>query len=278
MYEDKVIIITGSTRGIGKSIAERLAMEGASIVVNGRDRDRVEAVVQDLKKHHSRIIGISTSVATISGCKQVVDGALAEFGKIDALINNAGIVRDRISYKMTEEEWDDVIETHLKGTFGCTKYTVLAMKERQTGGVIINLTSKSGMEGLAGQLNYSAAKAGIGGMTWTLAKELKRFGIVVYGVAPVAETDMTKPVIEWILEESRKKGKPFPSDWKMGTPDDVATLISTLLSERPDSGSIYSVNGNRLGIWEPPKHHTLDLSGNEGKYDNIIRSFNGKTQ
>ncbi|WP_221566491.1 SDR family NAD(P)-dependent oxidoreductase [Alkalihalobacillus sp. TS-13] len=265
----KVVIITGSTKGIGKSIAQRLATEGAAIVINGRDKVKVEQTVEELKEIHNRIIGVTASVSSEKACKRIIGETIASFGRVDVLINNAGITRDRISYKMTMQEWDDVIETHLKGTFACTKHAVLAMRESGVKGTIINVTSKSGMEGLAGQLNYSAAKAGVNGMTRTLAKELDRFGITVYAIAPVAETDMTLPVIEMLKKEADKQGKALPDEWSMGSPDDVAILVSTILEEHPETGSIFSVNGEKIGRWKAPEHEMI-LPSSENSTDHAI--------
>ncbi len=273
---NKVAVITGSTQGIGKSIARRLAQEGASIVVNGRDSDKVDGVVQELKQIHDRVSGVPASVTSEEDCKRIIDKAIDSFGGVDVLINNAGVTRDRISYKMTIQEWDEVIETHLRGTFACTKYTVRTMRELGIKGTIINMTSKSGMEGLVGQLNYSAAKAGINGLTRTLAKELERMGIDVYAIAPVAETDMTRPVIEMLKREADKQGKPIPDEWKMGSPDDVALLVSVILEKRPETGSIFSVNGDEIGRWKAPVHEPI-LFTSENSTDNaIFHSFSKK--
>ncbi|WP_408007319.1 SDR family NAD(P)-dependent oxidoreductase [Pseudalkalibacillus sp. A8] len=266
---NKVTVITGSTKGIGKSIAQRLAQEGASIVVNGRNPDKVDGVVEELKRIHDRVIGVPASVTSEEDCKRIIEKAIDSFGRIDVLINNAGVTRDRISYKMTIQEWDEVIETHLRGTFACTKYAVLSMRESETKGTIINMSSKSGMEGLAGQLNYSAAKAGINGLTRTLAKELQRIGIDVYAIAPVAETDMTRPVIEMLQKEADKQGKPLPIEWNMGSPDDVALLVSAILEQRPETGSIFSVNGEDIGRWKAPVHKPI-LHTSENSTDNAI--------
>lgn len=274
--ENQVVVITGSTKGIGKSMAEHLARQGASIVINGRNEESVTSTVKELKAIHDRIDGICASVTSEESCKKIIDDTIEKFGRIDVLINNAGIVRDRISYKMTEQEWDDVIETHLRGTFACTKHAVIAMREKGIEGTIVNMTSKSGMEGLPGQLNYSAAKSGINGMTYTLAKELERFRINVYAIAPVAETEMTKPVIDMLQKKADEKGVPLPDEWKMGSPDDVANLLEALLVQCPPSGSIYSVNGGKIGKWHPPTHERINENSENLIDRDIFRAVSEK--
>ncbi|MGM7702482.1 SDR family NAD(P)-dependent oxidoreductase [Pseudalkalibacillus sp. Hm43] len=271
--ENQVVVITGSTKGIGRSMAELLARRGATVVINGRDQERIANTVTELKKIHDRIHGICASVSDEESCKRIIDETVDKFGRIDVLVNNAGVVRDRISYKMTEQEWNEVIETHLRGTYACTKHAVLAMREKDEGGTIVNMTSKSGMEGLPGQLNYSAAKSGINGMTYTLAKELERFGISVYAIAPVAETEMTKPVIDMLQKKADEKGVPLPDEWKMGSPDDVAKLLSVILEQQPETGTIYSVNGHKIGRWLPPKHEMITGESDDLTNQAIFRAF-----
>jgi 3-oxoacyl-[acyl-carrier protein] reductase len=272
MLKNKVVIITGSTRGIGKSVAKKMAIEGAAVVVNGRHKETVDETVKEIETEGGKAIGVAGAVEQMKTGERLVNEALRHFGKVDILINNAGIVRDRMSYNMTEQEWDDVIAVHLKGTFSCTKAFVNELKKSGHGGVIINMTSTAGLEGTIGQLNYSAAKAGIIGMTWTLAKELKKFGIRVNAVAPAALTDMTRPLVERAIQDAEKQGKELDSYWKIGTADEAASFIVNLaaIQEMKLTGEIFSVNGTTIGRWSPP---TFQLIVNENGSTNDFFPF-----
>jgi 3-oxoacyl-[acyl-carrier protein] reductase len=259
MLNNKVAIITGSTRGIGKSVAKIMANKGAAVVINGRHKETVDEAVKEIKREGGKAIGVAGAVEHMETGERLVKEAIRHFGKVHILINNAGIVRDRMSYNMTEEEWDDVIAVHLKGTFSCTKAFVNELKKSDSGGVIINMTFTAGLEGTIGQLNYSAAKAGIIGMTWTLAKELKKFGIRVNAVAPAALTDMTRPLVEKAIQEAEKQEKELDPYWKIGSADEAACFIVKLVSfqDMKLTGEIFSVNGTTIGRWRPPEFELL---------------------
>jgi NAD(P)-dependent dehydrogenase (short-subunit alcohol dehydrogenase family) len=201
LLDGKVAIITGAGGGLGRAHALLLAKEGASIVVNDLGGDRAgggkgtkmaDQVVDEIKAAGGQAVASYDNVATVEGGQNILKIALDAFGKVDILINNAGILRDKTHAKMGAEDWDSVIAVHLRGTF-CTTQPVFAhMRERGEGGVIVNTTSTSGLLGNFGQTNYGAAKAGIMGFTRCLALEGKKYGIRAWGLAPIAVTRMTE--------------------------------------------------------------------------------------
>ncbi|WP_100404979.1 SDR family NAD(P)-dependent oxidoreductase [Bacillus solitudinis] len=260
----KVFIVTGSTRGIGKSIALHLAKCGAKVVINGRTEESVTNAVNDLNKKGYEAIGVPGSVEMITTGEALVKETLSNFGVIDGIINNAGIVRDRMSHRMSEQEWDDVISVNLKGTFSCTIPFIRYMKELKRSGSIINMTSLAGIEGTIGQLNYSAAKAGIIGMTKTWAKELASLNIRVYAIAPAAYTDMTRPFLEEQHDNDEKSNY-----WDIGTADDVARFVLALVENKKQtiSGEVFSINGKSIGIWHNPAYEILSENGVSGIQD-----------
>jgi NAD(P)-dependent dehydrogenase (short-subunit alcohol dehydrogenase family) len=199
--DGKVAIVTGSGGGIGREHALALAEAGAAVLVNdlggardgsGAGHSMADAVVEEIRKAGGTAAANYDSVATMPGGQAIVKAAVDAFGRVDVLVNNAGILRDKTLAKMEEAEWDSVIAVHLKGTFCVTQPVFRQMREQGTGGSIINTSSTSGLEGNFGQTNYGAAKAGIAGLTRCLALEGQKFGIRVNAIAPVALTRMTE--------------------------------------------------------------------------------------
>jgi 3-oxoacyl-[acyl-carrier protein] reductase len=191
--EGKVAIVTGSGRGIGRAVAIAFAKEGASVVVAELDPEPATQVVKAIRSEGGKALDINTDVSNRDSVKSMVDTTLKEFGQVDILVNNAGILRLNMLPNMTEEQWDAVLNTHLKGTFNCTQAVVSQMIERKYG-KIINVVSRAGIQGTIGQINYGSAKGGMVGFTKSAAKELARYNINVNAIAPGAATRMTEKI------------------------------------------------------------------------------------
>jgi NAD(P)-dependent dehydrogenase (short-subunit alcohol dehydrogenase family) len=201
LLDGKVAIVTGAGGGLGRAHALLLAKEGAKVVVNDLGGDRAgggkgsqmaDQVVDEIKAAGGEAAANYDNVATVEGGENIFKTAMDAFGKVDILVNNAGILRDKTHVKMEEPDWDSVIAVHLKGTYCVTRPVFKHLRERGEGGVIVNTTSTSGMLGNFGQTNYGAAKAGVAGFTRCLALEGKKYGIRVWGLAPIAVTRMTE--------------------------------------------------------------------------------------
>ncbi|KYG59003.1 3-oxoacyl-[acyl-carrier-protein] reductase [Planococcus maritimus] len=224
----KTAIVTGASRGIGAAIARRFAEEGANIVVNySGSQDKAEAVVNEIEQAGGKAIAIKANVADADAVKSMADAAIKEFGSIDILVNNAGITRDNLMMRMKEDEWDDVINTNLKGVFLCTKAVTRQMM-KQRAGRIVNIASIVGVMGNAGQANYVAAKAGVIGLTKTTARELASRGITANAVAPgFITTDMTEKLSDDV-QSSMLAQIPLA---RFGAPEDVANAALFLASD-----------------------------------------------
>ena len=226
--EGKVVVVTGASRGIGRAIALKLADEGAKIVVNySGSQAKAEEVVAIIQEGGGEAIAVQASVSQTEEVTALMDTAVKTFGSLDILVNNAGITRDNLLMRMKEDEWDDVLDTNLKGVFLCTKAVTRQMM-KQRAGRIINISSIVGVAGNAGQANYVAAKAGVIGLTKTTAKELASRNILVNAIAPgFIETEMTDQ-----LPEDIKQGMltQIPLA-KLGQPEDIAKAVVFLASE-----------------------------------------------
>lgn len=243
----KVAIITGSTRGIGNAIANRLAEAGAITVVNGvSDAARVEKAAEVIRSKGKDCIGVLADVGTSDGVNNLIDTAFRQYGKIDVLVNNAGIIRDHGIMRMNEEDWDTVIRVNLKSVFLCSKAALKYML-KQRSGRIISISSIVGIYGNAGQSNYSASKAGIIAFTRTLSKEVGSRGITVNAIAPgFIDTDMTRQLEEkWIEYLKSRTTLGF-----LGMPGDIAEAVAFLASEKAGyiTGHILGINGGMGGI------------------------------
>jgi 3-oxoacyl-[acyl-carrier protein] reductase len=231
--EAKVAAITGGTRGIGLAVARRLAADGFDLLLTYRgDESAAEEARRELAATGRRVEVLQADVSTADGAGATVEAAMERLGRLDVLVNNAGVTRDTLIMRMSEEDWDTVLTTNLKGTFLCAKAAVRPML-RQRSGRIINITSVVGLVGNAGQANYSAAKAGLVGFTKSLAKEVGSRGITVNAVAPgCIDTRMTEG-LPAELKEQLLKQTPLG---RLGAPEDVASAVAFLAS--PDAGFI----------------------------------------
>lgn len=240
--EGKVALITGGSRGIGKSIALKLASLGANVIINySSNETKANKVVDEIKELGSEGIAIKADVSNVEQAKNLIDEALSKFNKIDILVNNAGITKDNLIMRMTEEDWDLVLDINLKGSFNVTK-SIIRKMIKQKYGSIINISSIVGLTGNAGQCNYSASKAGIIGLTKSLAKEVGKKNIRVNAIAPgFIETDMTDKLPDKIKAEYIK-GIALN---KLGQPDDVANAVAFLASDYAKyiTGQVIVVDG-----------------------------------
>ena len=242
MFTDKIAIVTGAGRGIGKEIAKTLAAKGALVIVNYcGSAKRAEETVQEIEAAGGKAEALQCDISDFTKAGEMMDYVIKTYGRVDILVNNAGITRDGLLMKMSEEDFDAVLNTNLKGAFNCMRHVARQMV-KQRGGRIINISSVSGVMGNAGQVNYSASKAGVIGITKSAAKELASRGITVNAVAPgYIDTDMTK-----VLSEEQKKSvlDMIPLS-RMGSVDDISNAVAFLASDEAAyiTGQVISVDG-----------------------------------
>jgi len=257
--EGRVAIVTGSGRGIGAGVARLLAREGARVVVNdlgvaldGSNPDSTPAqqVVDAIKAAGGQAVANYNDIAELGSAEQLIRQAIDAFGKLDVLVNVAGILRDRMVFNMSEQEWDAVIRVHLKGTFNTTRHAAAYWREQRNPGGhfrLINFTSGSGLHGAPGQPNYAAAKMGIVGFTYSCANALARYGVTSNAIAPGAATRMT----ESIPDQRRRS----PQDGDERAPENVAPAVAFLASEGADwcTGQVISARGYEIGLYNKPQ-------------------------
>jgi NAD(P)-dependent dehydrogenase (short-subunit alcohol dehydrogenase family) len=255
----KVAVVTGSGRGLGLAYARALAGAGAAVVVNDVDEAVTAGAAAGIVERGGRAVGVTAAIGSSDAAQALVDAAVREFGRLDVLVTNAGILRDTVLWKMTDEDFDDVVRVHLRGTFTCVRAAATHLRAQGEGGSIICVGSPTGQVGNFGQTNYAAAKAGIVGMVRTWALELARADIAVNAVVPVAVTAMTEtaPFLRPYVELLRQ-GEPLPAyarrELSLGTPDEVAGLVVFLASVRAGevNGQVLGLGGDRLALWSHP--------------------------
>jgi NAD(P)-dependent dehydrogenase (short-subunit alcohol dehydrogenase family) len=255
----RAAVVTGAGRGIGRAIAELLAAEGAAVVVNdpgvgvdgrGGQANVADEVVAAIRSRGGTAVASYDSVADFTAAERIIGTAVEQFGAIDVLVNNAGILRDRMIFNMSEEEWDAVIAVHLKGTFNCTRHATRLMRERRSGRVI-SITSTSGVFGNSGQANYGAAKDGIAGFTRVAARDVGRYGITVNAVCPGAETRMTATVPDAAWSARAARGiRPRAFPLRNMEPENVAPFVAWLATDaaRDVNGQLFLVMGGLVAL------------------------------
>jgi 3-oxoacyl-[acyl-carrier protein] reductase len=242
----KIALVTGSGRGIGKAIAYRLAVAGATVIINDIS-DSAEVTATEIRGKGYKSTFIKASVSVSQEVNQMMEKIIADYGRIDILVNNAGITRDALTMRMSDEDWDAVINVNLKSVFVCTRASLKYMM-KQRYGKIINISSITGIVGNPGQINYAAAKAGIIGMTRTVAKEMASRQITANAICPgFIETEMTQKLPEAVKEEAKKR---IPAG-VFGTPQDVAEAVAFFASDESKyiTGQYLAVDGGMISGW-----------------------------
>jgi 3-oxoacyl-[acyl-carrier protein] reductase len=237
----KVALVTGAAQGIGKAVALLLAQRGADIIISDINLEKAEETSKEITALGQRAMAIRANVAVVEEVEKMVQTIIERFSQIHILVNNAGVARDKLLLRMTEEDWDIVLDINLKGTFNCTK-AVIRYMSKQRNGKIVNIASVVGEMGNAGQANYSASKAGVIGFTKTIAREFASRGINVNAIAPgYIVTPMTEALAEKAKEDLKRM---IPMD-RLGQPEDVAQAALFLVSEASNyiTGQVIKVNG-----------------------------------
>jgi NAD(P)-dependent dehydrogenase (short-subunit alcohol dehydrogenase family) len=274
--EGRVAIVTGAGRGIGRGHALELARQGARVVVNdlgaevdgeGSSLGPAHEVVEEIHGFGGEAIANGEDVSDFEGAKRLIDCALDNFGGLDVLVNNAGILRDRMLVNMSIEEWDAVVRVHLRGTFAPTHWAAGYWRDRAKAGDVndarvINTSSSSGIYGNIGQTNYGAAKAGIAAFTIIAAQELGRYGVTVNAIAPGARTRMTEN-----LARVRGVASPEPDEFDARSPDNVAPIVAWFASAESSgvTGRVFNVAGGRLSVAEG--WHAGPVTDKGGRWD-----------
>ncbi|MBJ7609922.1 MAG: SDR family oxidoreductase [Candidatus Dormibacteraeota bacterium] len=258
--DGKVAVVTGSGRGIGRAYALALAEAGCAVVINDIDPDVAEQTVHELNDAGHTAVAEVVAVGSAEAADKLVQRAVESFEGIDIMCTNAGLLRDKVLWKMTDEDFDAVIETHMRGTFTCARAAAVRMREQGRGGRIVVVSSWAGQRGNFGQTNYAGAKAGIAAFARTWAMELARAEITVNAIVPNALTRMIASIPGMAeMVESAEKGQPLPDmvrkQMGMGMPEDVAPLLVFLASDAAKgiTGQCIGLGGDKLSLWSHPQ-------------------------
>jgi len=276
---DKVAIVTGAGRGIGRGVAKLMAEEGAKIVVvdpgvnvdgTGADQSIAESVVSEITQAGGTAIACQESVVTMSGGERIVQTAVDNYGKLDIVVTCAGILRDRMIFNMSEEEWDDVIAVHLKGTFTVVKNACILFRQQRSGRVI-TFSSQSGLVGNSGQANYGAAKSGIAGFTKVVAKDMGRYGATANSIAPRASTRMIGAIPDSAQELRARSGVASLSEGNeldQLDPDGIAPFVCYLATDYASNvnGQTFLVYGDTVSLMSQPRP-TESIYTSSGHWD-----------
>lgn len=276
----KVAIVTGSGRGLGLAYAKELASSGAKVVVNDVDEATAEAAASEIAAVGGTAVAEIAAVGSTEAAEALAARAVKEFGRLDVLVTNAGVLRDKVLWKMSDEDFDTVIDVHLRGTFTCARAAARRMREQGEGGRLILVGSPAGQRGGFGQTNYSAAKAGIVGFARTWAMELGRANITVNAIVPVAATAMTEtmPMLKPYFDALRA-GEPMPPFARralgFGGPEDAAGLVAFLASDAGSgvTGQAIGIGGDRLSLWSHPQQVALAYADGGWSADAIAEAW-----
>ena len=263
LLQDKVAIVTGAGRGVGKGVAHQLSEEGAKVVVvdlgvnvdgTGANQSVAEQVANEIKEAGGTAVACAESVATMAGGENIIQTAIDSFEKLDIVVTCAGILRDRMVFNMSEEEWDDVIAVHLKGTFTIVKNACILFRQQRFGRVI-TFSSTSGLYGNSGQANYGAAKDGIAGFTRVVARDMGRYGVTANSISPSASTRMTTSVPEEARSLRASRGITSGSSTTLrGEPEDIAPFVTWLASDESShvNGHVFHVTAGLISLLNEP--------------------------
>lgn len=277
----KIALVTGAGRGLGLAYASALARAGAKVVVNDADERAAKEAVEQIVADGGTAVAEPAAVGSSEVADRLVRRAVTEFGGLDVLVTNAGILRDKVLWKMTDDDFDAVIDVHLRGTFTCARAAVRYLRERGQGGRLVLIGSPAGQRGNFGQTNYAAAKAGIVSMARTWAMECARADIMVNAVIPVAATAMTAtiPAFAPYIEAMVERGDPLPAWLRQGegfgTPEDVAGLIVFLASDAAQglTGQAIGIGGDRLSLWSHPDEAAVAIRDGGWTADTIAAAW-----
>lgn len=256
----KVAIVTGSGQGLGLAFAKALSAAGASVIVNDINQATLDSAVQEISASGGKVFGVKASVGSSETGQLLVDEAIRVFGRLDVLCTNAGVLRDKVLWNMTDEDFDLVIHTHLRGTFTCARAAVKHMRTSNTAGRLILVSSIAGQRGNFGQSNYAAAKAGIAAMARSWALECQRSGITVNAIVPAAMTQMVASIPSMAsyvkaIEEDISLPTHLRAGWGLGLTKDVSPLLVFLASDFAEkiTGQCIGIGGDKLAMWSHPE-------------------------